>query len=128
MTRTIIVVDDNPDLTFSVKRGLEDLDDDLVVLEADSGKKCLKLLEKEQLPHLILLDIMMPGLNGWETFDKIRENESWKRIPIVFLTARTDDIARNAGKFLGKDYIEKPFDILDLKQRIDRVLEQTPEQ
>ncbi len=128
MTKTIMVVDDNPDLTFSVKQGLEDLDDDFVVLEVDGGKKCLKLLEKEQLPHLILLDIMMPGLNGWETFDKIRENESWKHIPIVFLTARTDDIARNAGKFLGKDYIEKPFDIIDLKQRIDDVLKQTPEE
>ncbi len=123
-----MVVDDNPDLTFSIKRGLEDLDDDVVVWEADSGKKCLKFLEQKKIPSLILLDIMMPGLNGWETFDKIRENEAWKHIPIVFLTARTDDIARNAGKFLGKDYIEKPFDILDLKQRIDHVLQQTSEQ
>ena len=125
MTRTIIVVDDNPDLTLSVKHGLEDLDGEYNIIEADSGEKCLKLLERSQIPDLILLDIMMPGLSGWELFDVIRENKSWKEIPIVFLTARTDDIARNAGKFLGRDYIEKPFDMVDLKNRIDQVLQST---
>ena len=122
MVKTIMVVDDNPDLTLSVKHGLEDLDKEYNIIEVDSGKTCMKLLEKNQIPDLILLDIMMPGLSGWEIFDMIRENTSWKNIPIVFLTARTDDIARNAGKFLGRDYIEKRFDMFDLKKRIDRVL------
>jgi len=125
MVKTIMVVDDNPDLTLSVKHGLEDLDKEYNIIEVDSGKTCMKLLEKNQIPDLILLDIMMPGLSGWEIFDMIRENTSWKNIPIVFLTARTDDIARNAGKFLGRDYIEKPFDMVDLKNRIDRVLHST---
>jgi len=67
-------------------------------------------------------DLMMPGMSGWETFDMLRENKSWKDIPIVFLTARTDRVAKNAGQFLGSDYIEKPFEINDLKERIDKAL------
>ena len=64
----------------------------------------------------------MPDMSGWKTFDKIKENEAWRGIPIVFLTARTDRVAKNAGGFLGEDYIEKPFEITDLKLRIDRIL------
>jgi DNA-binding response OmpR family regulator len=65
---------------------------------------------------------MMPELSGWKTFDLIKGNDSWKNIPIVFLTARTDNVAKNAGGFLGEDYIEKPFEIKDLKERIDKIL------
>ena len=61
-------------------------------------------------------------VNVWEVFDKLKENPSWKDIPIVFLTARTDEIAENAGSFLGDDYIEKPFDLDYLKARIDNLL------
>jgi DNA-binding response OmpR family regulator len=71
---------------------------------------------------LILLDIMMPGMSGWEVFKSLRENPSWEKIPVVFLTARTDNIAKNAGSFLGNDYIEKPFKLPELKERIDKIL------
>jgi len=54
----------------------------------------------------------------FNSFDKIKENENWKNIPVVFLTARTDRVAKNAGGFLAEDYIEKPFEIDDLLQRI----------
>jgi len=122
MVKTILVVDDNPDVILTVKAGLEDSDNIYNVSGVDGGEKCLKLLGESQLPDLILLDIMMPEMTGWETFDKIKENESWKDIPIVFLTARTDRIAQNAGNFLGDDYIEKPFEIDVLKERINKVL------
>ncbi|MCK5342393.1 MAG: response regulator, partial [Candidatus Heimdallarchaeota archaeon] len=72
---------------------------------------------------IILLDIMMPEMSGWEVYDKLRDNPAWQDIPIVFLTARTDRIAENAGEFLGDDYIEKPVDIKVLQQRIDRIVE-----
>ncbi len=119
-----MIVDDEPGVTVSVKTGLDNLDAGYNVICAESAKTCFELLHKGPLPDLILLDIMMPEVSGWETYDKIREHGEWKDIPIVFLTARTDNVARNAGKFLGKDYIEKPFDILDLKQRIDAVIEE----
>jgi len=66
---------------------------------------------------------MMPGMSGWKTFDKIKENDNWKKIPVVFLTARTDRVAKNAGGFLAEDYIEKPFDLTDLHERIQSIFQ-----
>ena len=121
MVKKVMIVDDNPDIILSIKNGLEDSNCDYEVMCADSGKKCLELLETGK-PDLILLDIMMPGMSGWETFDKLKENTSWETIPVVFLTARTDRVARNAGGFLGEDYIEKPFELAELKQRINEII------
>ncbi len=121
MVKKVLVVDDNPDVIFSVKNGLENYDKNYIIKGVESGKKCLEFLENE-IPDLILMDIMMPEMSGWKTFDKIKENVSWKDIPIVFLTARTDRVAKNAGGFLGEDYIEKPFEIKDLVQRINKIL------
>ena len=115
--KKIMIVDDNPDILFSVKNGLEDIDADIQIQGVESGEKCLELLETET-PDLIILDIMMPGMSGWKTFDKIKENNKWNGIPVVFLTARTDKVAKNAGGFLAEDYIEKPFNLEDLHQRI----------
>lgn len=123
MAKTIMVVDDNPDLTRTVKQGLETLDSEYIVVCVDSGENCLGLLENNHIPDLILLDIVMPGMSGWGTFERLKENLSWRNIPVFFLTARTDRMAKEAGGFLGDDYIEKPFEITDLKERIDKVLE-----
>jgi len=122
MKKTIMVVDDNADVIMSVKHGIKDLDAGFDVISVESGQKCLDFLKNNPTPDLILLDIMMPEMTGWETFDKIKESDSWDNIPIIFLTARNDRIAENAGRFLGEDYIEKPFEIADLKKRIDKVL------
>ena len=122
MVKTILVVDDDPGVMYTVKRGLESLDSDYHVVCVESGEKCLEMLEHNQIPDLILLDIMMPDMSGWETRDKIKDNLSWRNIPVVFLTARTDRIAKDAGSFLAEDYIEKPFEISELKQRIDKIL------
>ena len=116
------MVDDDTDNSYSLKVRLESIDKSYEVICADSGEQCLKLLENEELPDLILLDIMMPDMSGWETFDKIRDNPSLKSIPVVFLTARVDDRAKMAGNFLGDDYIEKPYDVYDLKNKIEEIL------
>lgn len=120
--KTILVVDDNPDVLTSLKVGLEDASGDYQILGAENGRKCLDMLNNNTKPDIILLDIMMPQMSGWEVFDRIKENPSWNNIPIVFLTARTDRTAKNAGSFLGDDYIEKPFNIIDLKKRIETIL------
>ncbi len=125
MTKKIMIVDDNPDLLFSVKNGLEDADPEINVISVESAELCLERLKNNEIPDLILLDIMMPGINGWEMFDKLKENASWRNIPVIFLTARTDRIAKNAGQFLAEDYIEKPFEVEDLKRRIDKVINKT---
>ena len=121
MVKKIMIVDDNPDIILSIKNGLED-SVDYKVIGAESGENCLKILETE-MPDLILLDIMMPEMSGWETYDRIKENETWRKIPLVFLTARTDKISRDAGDFLGEDYIEKPFEINNVMGIVDRILE-----
>ena len=120
----IMLVDDEQDQIFGIKTALEEIYGDAYeVIPAENGKKCLQLLEENKIPDIILLDIMMPEMSGWEVYDKLRDNPAWQDIPIVFLTARTDRIAENAGEFLGDDYIEKPVDIKVLQQRIDRIVE-----
>lgn len=125
MAKKIMVVDDDPDCLYSVKQALKIIDEDYQIISANSGSDCLKLLKNNQIPDLILLDIMMPEMSGWETLKSIQENEKWKDIPVVFLTSRTDDIAQKTGSFLAEDYITKPFDIEDLKKRIDKVFKNT---
>jgi len=84
----------------------------------------VSLLSREKIkPDVILLDIMLPEMSGWEIYNRLREREEWKDIPIIFITARTDEKARKIGSFLAEDFIEKPFDIRELKERIERVLE-----
>ena len=124
MVKKIMVVDDNPDVIFSIKNGLEGIgSNSYEIIGAESGKKCIEILLSDQIPDIILLDIMMPDMSGWETFDKLKENDAWREIPVVFLTARTDRVAKNAGGFLGDDYIEKPFDIQDIQRRIEKLFE-----
>jgi len=118
-----MLVDDEKDQVFGIKTALEETyGEKYKVITAESGKKCFEILEGQEKPDLILLDIMMPEMSGWEVFDKLRDNPQWQNIPIVFLTARTDRIAENAGEFLGDDYIEKPVDITELDNRIVKVL------
>ncbi|MCD6237175.1 MAG: response regulator [Thermoplasmata archaeon] len=121
--KKIMVVDDNPDVVYSIKEGLEALDPEFEIIGAESGRECLQLLKENKVPDLIILDIMMPELSGWETFNRLKENPEWKNIPVVFLTARTDETAERAGRFLGEDYIEKPFQTEDLKKRINKILQ-----
>ena len=123
MKKNILLVDDSNDIILSVKHGLESVDSNYSITAVKSGDECLQTLaNKNEMPDLLILDIMMPGMSGWELYDRLKENKSWEKIPIVFLTARTDNVAENAGRFLGQDFIEKPFEITDLKNRIDKII------
>ncbi len=119
--KVIMVVDDNPDLIYSVREGLKAVAKDYDTNGVESGKKCLEALKKQK-PDIILLDIMMPGMDGWDVCAKIKANKQTEDIPIIFLTAKTDPISKSMGRLASKDYIEKPFDARDLKKRIDNVL------
>lgn len=118
----IMIVDDDPAQIFTVEEILKDAEGKYKVISANSGMDCLQLLKNNEIPDLILLDIMMPGISGWETFQRIKQNERWSKIPIVFLTARADVVAEKVGRFFGEDYIEKPIKSGDLVRRIDLVL------
>jgi len=118
-----MLVDDEKDQIFFIKTSFENLFvKEYTIVPAESGEKCFELLNKKNIPDLILLDIMMPKMNGWEVFDRLRANPEWKNIPIIFLTARTDEFAEHAGALIAEDYIKKPIEIKELKTRIDNVL------
>jgi CheY-like chemotaxis protein len=120
--KKILIVDDEPDQILTLKFLFKEYEEQYELVEAENGNKCLEVLEHGLNPDVILLDIMMPEMSGWEVFDKIKDNPNWSNIPVVFLTARTDDLAQDAGQILADDYIEKPFEIQDLLNRIERVI------
>ena len=121
--KKIMMVDDEADLTNTFKILFEELQgNQYQFLKANSGLECLDLLKNNQIPDVILLDIKMPGISGWETYFRIKENLLWKKIPIIFLTARKDETARHTGSFLGEDFIEKPVELGELIYKIEKVI------
>lgn len=116
-----MVVDDEPDILTTVGQMLEM--SGFEVIRAADGKECIqKLNESTSNPDLILLDIMMPDVSGWDVAAKIKENPDWGSIPIVFLTAKGDTMSIGMGGMASEDYIVKPFDIKDLIIRIQKIL------
>ena len=121
MNKKIMVVDDEEDILFTVCQMLEMSGYD--VIKATDGNECIEKLNSfSKLPDLILLDIMMPDLNGWDVAAKIKENPSWEKIPIVFLTAKGDTMSVGMGNLTADDYIVKPFDINDLRYRVKKII------
>ena len=114
--KNIILVDDDPtNLTI----GSNTLGNDYDVITLNSGERLLKLLEKK-IPDMILLDVDMPDMNGYETIVKIKSNKNLEHIPIIFLTAKSDTDSELEGLSLGAtDYITKPFSPPLLLKRIN---------
>ncbi len=116
-----MVVDDEPDILLTVGQMLQM--SGYEVIKAIDGKECLeKLNELTTNPDLILLDIMMPDVSGWDVAAKIKENPEWSSIPIVFLTAKGDTMSIGMGGMAAEDYIVKPFDVKDLIIRVNKIL------
>ena len=121
MSKKIMVVDDEPDILTTVGQMLEM--SGYEVIRVIDGKECLKKMnESTTNPDLILLDIMMPDVSGWDVAAKIKENPEWRNIPIVFLTAKGDTMSVGMGGMASEDYIVKPFDVKDLIIRIQKIL------
>ena len=119
-TCDVLIVDDDE---FNLKVAGDILKDDFLICTAQSGEEALKRLETE-MPRLILLDLHMPGMDGRETMKRIRENEKWKKIPIIFLTADTKPETEKECLVLGaSDFITKPFVPMVMQSRISRIME-----
>lgn len=90
---------------------------------AHGGRNGLDLVNKE-VPDLILLDLMMPGMDGWEVFQQIKANENTRHIPVIIITAKAQDIDRVLGLHIAKvdDYICKPFRPQELIDSVEKVL------
>ena len=118
--RRILVVDDEPRMIHFIRLNLEH--DGFEVVETSSGSKALDQL-RDQLPDLILLDVMMPDLDGFETLRLIREIST---VPVIMLTAKGEEDDRVRGLELGADdYITKPFSPRELVSRVRAVLRRT---
>jgi two-component system alkaline phosphatase synthesis response regulator PhoP len=117
--KTILVVDDEKDIVELVKYNLQK--EGFAVTTARNGKQALE--QAQQLPHLILLDVMMPEHDGLEVLKRLRKERKTANIPIVFLTAKGSDVDEVLGLELGaNDYIVKPISIPKLIARIKHVL------
>jgi two-component system OmpR family response regulator len=116
MRELILIVDDSPKLLTGMKLRLEMVGYQILV--AADGREALELL-KTITPHLIVADVMMPRMNGWEFFERVRSDPRLMAIPFVFVTARTDDESIQRGKGLGaEDYLVKPFKAEELEATI----------
>ncbi len=123
MTR-VLVIDDEPPIRLLCRVNLEA--EGMTVLEAADGPSGLETAKAER-PDVILLDVMMPGLDGWSVAERLLEDDRTSDIPIIFLTARAEFRDRARGLDIGGvDYITKPFNpvelaptVLDLLERIE---------
>ncbi len=118
--KKILVVDDEKDIvemvSFNLKRNGYD------VISAYNGLDAIALAEKE-LPDLILLDVMMPGIDGTEVTRRLKADQQLARIPIIMLTAKTEETDVVVGLRLGADdYVTKPFSVKILVERMNTVL------
>ena len=124
MTR-VLVIDDEPPIRLLCRVNLEA--EQMEVLEASDGPPGLEKARNEE-PDVILLDVMMPGLDGWQVAEALLDDRRTSSIPIIFLTARAEVRDRVRGLDLGGiDYVTKPFNprelaplILELTQPVDR--------
>ena len=124
LRRRILIIEDDEDIANSIRYNLE-REGAFEVRVANTGEDGLKEITR-QAPALILLDINLPLMSGFELCRRLRRDEETSRIPILVLTARTDESDRVLGLQLGADdYVVKPFSMRELLARIHAVLRRT---
>ncbi len=117
----VMAVDDDPVIRGLLEVNLEMEGHDVVT--AVDGQDALDKV-RAAAPDLILLDVMMPNVNGWQVADQLKADPSLRHIPVVFLSARAMEADVRKGTELGVDsYVTKPFDPIDLMELVSRLLE-----
>ena len=121
----ILVVDDDEAIRRLLVKSLEQLPSNPIVYTATNGHEGLAAVENMQ-PDMLVLDIMMPGMSGFEVCQKLRSNIQTAFIPIMMLTGNTDEESRTRGFLVGTDdYMGKPFSVPELHARVSRLLRRT---
>jgi two-component system phosphate regulon response regulator PhoB len=124
--KTILVVDDEPDIVDIVRYNLEHAN--FIVVTAADGESALKEAER-LLPDVIILDLLLPGIDGIEVCRFLKQGETTRAIPIMMLTAKGEEIDRIVGLELGADdYIVKPFSPRELVLRVKAILRRSTHQ
>ena len=118
--KMILLVDDD-EIHLEITKNM--LEQHYEIITARSGSEALEFFTKAIFPDLVLLDVLMPEMDGWETYNRIKGIGLLKDIPIIFLTSMEDASAEIHAHRLGAaDYIKKPCDPEDLLKRVARVL------
>jgi putative two-component system response regulator len=118
--KKIFLVDDD-EIHLTILENI--LKDKYEVIAAKSGKDALEYMLSGVVPNLILLDILMPNLDGWETFNRLRAISFLQDVPIVFLTSVSESAEVEHAQEIGAaDYITKPYNKDDLLDRIEKIL------
>jgi len=126
MPKEILIVDDEPGVVVPIQFLMEQ--QGYLVMIAERGEDALDLIYQYK-PDLVLLDIMLPGIDGWEVCEIIRLNPDFRDIKIVFLTAKGRESEIAKGLALGADaYITKPFSNVALVAKVKELLEKTYEE
>ncbi|KKM63006.1 hypothetical protein LCGC14_1515940 [marine sediment metagenome] len=121
MNPIILIVDDNIDILANLQLMLEI--NDYKVYSAKNGKQAIEVLKKlDQLPNLIISDIIMPEMNGYEFFNTISKNPQWSNIPFIFLTVCSSLEDQLIDKISDEDIIVKPYNDDELLQIISKKL------
>ena len=122
MIKKVLIVDDDDDVREATQICLE-VTSDWQIFTASSGKEGLSEAIAQQ-PDLILLDVMMPGMDGLETFRELQANVTTRSIPVILLTAKAQPAElRVFTKLQVEDVITKPYDPFDLSDRVAKVLD-----
>lgn len=121
MTRQkILIVEDDPHIARLIRYNLEKAG--FECLQTADGQRAFEELERHKV-HLIILDIMLPGMDGFELCKEIKKKQAWASIPVLMLTARAEEIDRVLGLELGADdYMVKPFSPRELVLRVKAIL------
>ena len=119
--RKIICIEDEPEMIDLVKLILSRYGYE--VIGANGGRAGLEAIQKHK-PDLILLDLMMPDMDGWEVYQQMKADDEMKNIPVVVVTAKAQSIDKVLGLHIAKvdDYITKPFGPDELRTSIERIL------
>ena len=121
MSASILVADDEPNIVLSLEFLLKQAG--FRVRTVADGEAALAAIAQEP-PNLVLLDVMIPGRDGYAVCQEIRSNPAWQDVRIIMLTAKGGEIQREKGLSLGADeYVTKPFSTRELVERIRRMLE-----
>src|SRR5215470_10593000 len=121
MAASILVADDEPNIVLSLEFLLKQAG--FRVRTVSDGEAALAAIAREP-PDLVLLDVMIPGRDGYAVCQEIRSNPAWRGMRIIMLTAKGSDIQREKGLSLGADdYVTKPFSTRELVERVRRMLD-----
>ncbi|MFN2389453.1 MAG: response regulator transcription factor [Actinomycetota bacterium] len=119
-SKRILVCDDDPSILTFVEVNLEL--EGYEVYSASGGEEAVRIATSER-PDLVILDVMMPRMDGYEACERLKQDDSTKDIPVIFLSARAQQADIERGQACGvSDYITKPFDPMELLEVVQRLV------